>query len=299
MAGRRYGQLEIVLDGAPHIRRNGKDLAVRPQVIDVLTYIVARPGELVTHQQLAEHLWPDGQRPANPRHAVYDCMRQIRNVLADQFEALIKSHHGRGYEWIGDPQAPSEPAAATSSGAPKDVSSRRERRRLLWDLCERVVYLIREDQWVPDLVLATGYGGAILGGFVARNIRVASASVEHENGPLPMAFIDRRRGRRRRDGRIPVEVTIDDRVTFSYSSVRTLLVCHGYIETGETAVKLHHWLRSHFRKAVAGGGVRTASLYYWQRSPAGVRPDYCGEICDDPIPRGGEPWLMDGSVREV
>jgi DNA-binding winged helix-turn-helix (wHTH) protein len=49
---------DFVLDeSAYELRRGGAELKVDPKVIDVLAYMLRRPGQLVTKRELVAHVW--------------------------------------------------------------------------------------------------------------------------------------------------------------------------------------------------------------------------------------------------
>ncbi len=79
----------------------------------VLRYLVERPQQLVTKQELLERLWPD---TTVGEAVLKTCMTQIRRALNDQAEnpTFIETVHGHGYRFLGftpehhDPSPPGD-----------------------------------------------------------------------------------------------------------------------------------------------------------------------------------------------
>ena len=85
------------------LRRGGKRVGLRPQPCRVLALLAARPGELVTREELKAALWPEGV------HVRFDvglnsCLKQIRRALGESVDSpqLIETLTRRGYRFIGD-----------------------------------------------------------------------------------------------------------------------------------------------------------------------------------------------------
>ena len=87
-----------------------KDRAIplRPKAFAVLKLLVARPGQLVTKQQVLDTVWP-GTFVSDA--VLKDCIRQLREALQDDAAAptYIETAHRRGYRFIAKPSE----AAAT------------------------------------------------------------------------------------------------------------------------------------------------------------------------------------------
>jgi predicted ATPase/DNA-binding winged helix-turn-helix (wHTH) protein len=79
--------------------RDAQAIALRPKAYAVLKYLVARPGQLITKQQILDAVWPDtfvGDA------VLKDCIRQLREALGDEAAApqYIETAHRRGYRFI-------------------------------------------------------------------------------------------------------------------------------------------------------------------------------------------------------
>ncbi|HXG68307.1 MAG TPA: winged helix-turn-helix domain-containing protein, partial [Blastocatellia bacterium] len=80
--------------------RSGQAIPLRPKTFAVLHYLLERPGQLVTKNELLDALWPD----TSVTDAVLKvCIREIREALGDDPTApqFIETAHRRGYRFIG------------------------------------------------------------------------------------------------------------------------------------------------------------------------------------------------------
>src|SRR5215207_3297155 len=110
--------------------RDSRPIALRPKAFAVLRYLLERPGQLVTKQQLLDAVWPDtfvGDA------VLKDSIRQLREALGDDVKSprFIETAHRRGYRFIGDvndagpsPGAGREAEASPPPGPPAEDSAR-------------------------------------------------------------------------------------------------------------------------------------------------------------------------------
>jgi len=85
-----------------------KEIKVRPKAFAVLHHLIARPGQLVTKEELLNSIWPD----TFVSDAVLKVtIRQLREALDDDPKAprYIETAHRRGYRFIGQLSASAEP----------------------------------------------------------------------------------------------------------------------------------------------------------------------------------------------
>jgi len=98
------------------LQRDGAPLAAGGQALDVLAVLLARPGHLVTKQEIMDAVWPDlaadeGNIPVQ--------IHRLRQLLDDQAKPhrWIITVPGRGYRFAGEVQSSSgtapQPQAAT------------------------------------------------------------------------------------------------------------------------------------------------------------------------------------------
>ena len=80
--------------------QGSKAIKLRPKAFAVLNYLVVRPGQLVTKEQLLNSAWPE----AFVSDAVLKVtIRQLREALDDDPKSprFIETAHRRGYRFIG------------------------------------------------------------------------------------------------------------------------------------------------------------------------------------------------------
>ena len=80
--------------------RGAQAIKLRPKAFALLDYVIARPGQLVTKEELLEAVWPD----TFVGEAVLKVtVRQIREALGDDPKSprFIETAHRRGYRFIG------------------------------------------------------------------------------------------------------------------------------------------------------------------------------------------------------
>ena len=123
-------RLEIHFDGwtlrrqsGELVRDDGTRIRLQSQPLHVLEELLARPGELVTREQLIARLWPKGVVDFDT--ALNSAVRRLRTALGDHAETpvYIETIPRRGYRFISRvvPRADAPPsirAAATPSVAP-------------------------------------------------------------------------------------------------------------------------------------------------------------------------------------
>ena len=83
--------------------RNGKPIAVSPKAFEVLTYLVANPGRVVTKDELLKAVWPDSfvEESNLPQHISW-----LRKALADKSNYIV-TVPGRGYQFTARVQTES------------------------------------------------------------------------------------------------------------------------------------------------------------------------------------------------
>ncbi|MBK9166664.1 MAG: winged helix-turn-helix domain-containing protein [Bryobacterales bacterium] len=108
----RFGVFELDAETG-ELRKGGVLLRLQPQPAKVLALLASRPGEVVTREEIREHVW------GNETFIEFDqglnhCIKQIRAVLGDQPDAarFIQTLPKRGYRFIAPVEgAPPEPEA--------------------------------------------------------------------------------------------------------------------------------------------------------------------------------------------
>lgn len=90
---------------AGQLYRDDQPVPLRPKTWAMLCHLAARPGELVTKDELLDAVWPGTAVTDDaPRVAV----RELRRALGDDPAApsLIETVHGRGWRFLGGARAP-------------------------------------------------------------------------------------------------------------------------------------------------------------------------------------------------
>jgi DNA-binding winged helix-turn-helix (wHTH) protein/tetratricopeptide (TPR) repeat protein len=104
--------------------RDGKRVDARPQVFDVLNYLLAHADRVVTRDELFEAIW-EGRFVSDSTLSV--CIREIRQAVGDEGDGsrVIETVYAKGYR-VGVPVRKTEApaAAAPSAGEPSGLVGR-------------------------------------------------------------------------------------------------------------------------------------------------------------------------------
>ena len=129
----RFGSFEADLH-TRELRKHGLKLKVQEQPFQVLAMLLARPGELITREEIRSRLWPQDTF-IDFDHGLNAAVRRLRDALNDDAETprFVETLPRRGYRFIapveklgfeeaGQPEAgirtsPSVPIRATGAGA--------------------------------------------------------------------------------------------------------------------------------------------------------------------------------------
>ena len=127
----RYRFADVALDVERFdVTRNGRRLALEPKAIEVLRFLVERPGRLVTKDEILDGVWADVAVTPN---ALTRVIAQLRRELGDDASAprVIETVPTRGYRFIAEVHHEPGPAAAVSVPVPAAtlVAPRRTARR--------------------------------------------------------------------------------------------------------------------------------------------------------------------------
>jgi predicted ATPase/DNA-binding winged helix-turn-helix (wHTH) protein len=95
----RFGPFELSI-GERLLRRDGRVLPLGDRALDILTYLAARPGEVIAKQELIDHVWSD---VTVEEGSLRVHVAAIRKALGDgQFgNRYIANIRGRGYSFVG------------------------------------------------------------------------------------------------------------------------------------------------------------------------------------------------------
>jgi TolB-like protein/tetratricopeptide (TPR) repeat protein len=103
--GDRYGFGDFELDTrSGELRRNGVPVKIQLQPFKVLTLLVARAGQLVSRNEIHEHVW-GAETFVDYEQGLNYCIRQIRVALGETSasERFIETHPRRGYRFVAQP----------------------------------------------------------------------------------------------------------------------------------------------------------------------------------------------------
>lgn len=87
--------LELDLDNQIAYR-NGRGINLSEKECQLLDYLIRRPGQLLSHEQIYQHLWPEVDKPNSNVLAAQ--IRLLRRKIETELEApLIQTVYGKGY----------------------------------------------------------------------------------------------------------------------------------------------------------------------------------------------------------
>lgn len=119
-----FGPFEVNA-GAEELLRSGNRVRLPRQPFHILLLLLAQPGDIVTRDQLRDHIWLDGTF-VDFDHGLNAAMNKLRRALGDSAEnpRYIETLPGRGYRFIGTlhqlehPLAPQNLSAMVVQGTP-------------------------------------------------------------------------------------------------------------------------------------------------------------------------------------
>ena len=101
---RQYGFGDYILDlESGFLRRGGEEVTLRPKSFEVLAHLVQHHGRLVSKAELIEAVWPD---IAITDNSLAQCLVEIRRVLDDDSQQLIRTVARRGYVFTAPVNTP-------------------------------------------------------------------------------------------------------------------------------------------------------------------------------------------------
>jgi cholera toxin transcriptional activator len=116
----RFGPFEADLRTG-ELRKFGTKLKIQEQPFRILGMLIARPGEMVTREELRQQLWPQDTF-VDFDHGLNAAMNKLREALSDSAAQAryIETLPKRGYRFLGTIE--SEPAVAdTAPSASSDI----------------------------------------------------------------------------------------------------------------------------------------------------------------------------------
>ncbi|HUP95905.1 MAG TPA: winged helix-turn-helix domain-containing protein, partial [Burkholderiales bacterium] len=97
---RRFGIFEADLR-ARELRKGGIRIRLQDQPFQILAMMLERPGELVTREELRQHLWPSGTF-VDFEHSLNAAVKRLRAALGDDADnpRFVETLHRRGYRFV-------------------------------------------------------------------------------------------------------------------------------------------------------------------------------------------------------
>jgi len=113
--------------------KHGVSIRLSGRPLEVLLVLLARPGELITREQLCGEVW--GQETfVDFEHGLNAAMNKLRRALSDSAENLryIETVPGRGYRFIGHLESRSSPPSPFLGGSGIREQSKGRRYVFVW-----------------------------------------------------------------------------------------------------------------------------------------------------------------------
>jgi len=110
----RFGSFELDSQSG-ELRKDNVRLRLQGQPIQILEMLLARPGELVTREEIQQRLWP-ADTFVDFDHSLNTAVKKLRQALGDEADAprYIETLPKRGYRFVGavETEAPQEGSLA-------------------------------------------------------------------------------------------------------------------------------------------------------------------------------------------
>lgn len=155
---------------AGELHRDGSKLHLQDKPFQILALLLERPGEVVTREELREHVWP-ADTFVDFEHGVNTAVKKLRQALDDAAGTprYVETLPRRGYRFIGAIARllPSDPAPAARLAEPAAPSSGWQRSRLraaaaaALALAASLAFLAARTRTPPETARAVGAGRSI------------------------------------------------------------------------------------------------------------------------------------------
>lgn len=111
----RFAVFEVDL-AAGELRRNGVRVRLQEQPFQILAYLLDRPGQVVTREELREKLWP-ADTFVDFDHSLNTAINKLREALGDSASnpRYVETLARRGYRFL----APLQTGTAKAQGSPE------------------------------------------------------------------------------------------------------------------------------------------------------------------------------------
>jgi DNA-binding winged helix-turn-helix (wHTH) protein/tetratricopeptide (TPR) repeat protein len=114
----RFGPFTVET-GAYRLVKDGSVIPVSPKIIDLLLYLVERPSDLVSKEELFKALWPD---VAVTDNALTQVVSELRQALGDDPSSprYVQTVARRGYRFVAAVRAEPTDVSSTATSAPAE-----------------------------------------------------------------------------------------------------------------------------------------------------------------------------------
>src|SRR5215472_9672720 len=120
----RFGAFELNLR-AGELHKEGHRIRLQEQPFQILRMLLESPGEVVSREEIRQHLWPD-DTVVEFDHSINVAVKRLRDALRDSADKprYIETIARRGYRFIGELKenrpapVPEPPALAPENGLP-------------------------------------------------------------------------------------------------------------------------------------------------------------------------------------
>src|SRR5688500_1120029 len=97
----RFGPFEVDPAGR-ELRRDSERVRVQELPLRILLFLLARPGQVVSREELQQHLWPAGTF-VEFEHGLNTAIKKLRQALGDDADKpqFIETVPRQGYRFVG------------------------------------------------------------------------------------------------------------------------------------------------------------------------------------------------------
>lgn len=157
----RFGEYEADLRSG-ELRRQGQRLKLQEKPFQVLAALLARPGELVTREELRQSLWP-ADTFVDFEHGLNTAVNKVREVLRDSANnpRFIETLPRRGYRFVGAIDGQSSKSAVETRSAVAHVSTRDTDLPRAPRYAARILLVVIELAYLASYIAALHYLGWI------------------------------------------------------------------------------------------------------------------------------------------
>jgi len=157
----RFDRFTLDLSDEPVLRQRGRTIALRPQSLKVLAYLVQHSDQVVTNAYLIDNCW-ENPKQTNV-NSVAQCIADIREALAEAKQPIIRTVPRQGYRFAAPVSVVDSDGAASTTGEPNTLA---QTAAMLWDrIAEWSPILSARLRWralataIALLVLCAGWAG--------------------------------------------------------------------------------------------------------------------------------------------